>query len=133
MAQMAVANDVIRGTFKAETSGTYTINFGRSIDRYFVYFEMTEESKILLDQNANGSNKTFGFVDIKWEGFSNYSDYQISYEARTNGSSITQGSTTSFVTKNADNITFTTTLLTSGAHYIYTGYTYNYVVVPIYW
>lgn len=132
---MAQGNSVIRGTFYADVTDSYTINFGKTLNRYFVYFEMDKESKEKLALNANGSNKSYGFIKIKWDECDEFTEILISYTARTNGpGNRSTGSGSSggeFLTMNSDNITFNANSLSNGSNYIYYGYTYNYIIVPL--
>lgn len=136
MMGMASGGSIISGTFYADSIGSYTINFGKTLSRYIVYFEMTKESKETLVSNWTSGNRSFGFLKLKWDGCDDFNSTGYwSYTARYSGTTApTLGTGTNgseFIAMNDDNMVISVNSFSSGTNYVYVGYTYNYMIIPI--
>ena len=133
MAQMAGSN-AIKGTITPDSVGTVTINFGKTLNKYLWFLEMTDASKTSL--LASGINLVKAYANIgayPMPGISSDTPSKGYFTYRVNPS--TQAYTTS--TYNYDcatstGLTFgTCEASTNYANYLYVGYTYNYTIIPI--
>ena len=134
MAQMAGSN-VIKGSFTPQIDGTgwQTINFGKTLNRYVVYVEMTDQGKANLLQEISGTtnNRAIGFLGTKWTAVDSSNDTAITYVERLNGSGVLSNGYISSYRFNNDNYQMEKATVSGGAGYVYIGYTYNYMIIPI--
>ena len=131
--KMAGSNNVITGIITPSTEGNQQINFGKSINKYFLLIEMTEQSKRdLIDAGLN-KNKAFAFWAVYPKPVINGkhpSNNIISY-ARYNAStdSVSQGDINASV--NDSGVQIGAYPIAAGSQTaLIVGYTYKWTVVP---
>ena len=131
LAQMAKENEIIRGQFKADEVGVYTINFGKTMTgRYMVYMEMTKDSKNAYAQIVS-ANRQYATVWINFDGCDYFNSEIRHFSQRYNGSALSGASTIGDITMYADRIEVTVNSLSGHAYTLYPDYTYDYMIIPI--
>ena len=134
MMQMASGSGVqfITGTISPEETGTITVSFGKTINNYIVLIEMTNASITTLENAGITSNKTYTFIGMK--DFKQIADAQPTSQSlavRYNGSSANTAAV-STITMYDDRFTIPVADITSSsANVLWSGYTYNYTIIPI--
>lgn len=135
MAMSGSNSNIIRGTFSPDSSGVETISFGKTLNRYIAYFEMTEESKAQFATNVKAAHytRTFGIIGMHWGGCDDFSDTIVNYSIRYTGTTVKSNSmTASIITQmNSDNLKVVVASFSGNISAFYPGYTYNYIICPI--
>lgn len=123
------------GTFTAtqQSGNVYKINFSKAHSRYILYAEMTAESKTALMDSGQASAKMFSFSVV-------YPSPKVSDENSSKGLmsyriTPTTGeysvSSSSYGSIDESSITLNCQSYANGANILYTGSTYNYMVIPV--
>ena len=134
IAQMASGAEFIKGTFTVPSSGSsYTLEFGKTFNKYLYFFEMTDASKTaLLGISATGA-RTF-FVDgiypnraVNGAEIGDVFTYRVVPSTGVLSASYTvtiinECSSTSMTLKTGG---------TGNTSVFYNGYSYNYYIVEI--
>lgn len=131
MAQMASGADFAKGTFKVPNSGTYTLNFGKTFNKYLYIVEMTDDSKTDLINTGVNASRSFAVIGVypsmKIDNTDGYSDLV----SRINPS------TKALSENHMGNVVHTTSSIqfpvgsTASANYLYYEYSYNYYIVEM--
>ena len=133
IAQMAKGANFIKGTFTAPSgASSYTLNFGKTFNKYIYLVEMTEESKTALVNSGITAIRAFAWVGI-WPNVSinNVAYASNSLYARYNPSTNeTSGGVMSASSYSNSSITFAVSNLTSITT-LFEGYSYNYYIVEV--
>lgn len=134
---MAKGAEVINGSFTVPANGTYnyTIEFGKSFNKYIYIIEMTEESKLQLMQTGIDANKGYArlgiYTPFSINGLSSPNTMHLS--SRYNPSAETAMSTVATANGiDSSSITIANGPVTSNsANILYNGYSYNYTIVSL--
>lgn len=134
---MARGAEVIKGSFTVplDTTGNYTISFGKSFDRYLYIVEMTEESKVALMQSGQDGNKTFARVGLfPVPAIGDIHSYNYSHmSCRINPATETP-ITTVAVMNGVTNSTIAIAIgdiTAASTNHVYRGFSYNYTIVSL--
>lgn len=136
---MASGAEFVKGSFTVPDSATtYTINFGKTFNRYLFLIEMDETSKTALANTGIDGNKLYALTGICPIPSANSSTpARIYIIQRLNPSTGTASSTSgsgfiyTSTPPNSTQITLTCADITSTTSNAYRGYTYNYYIVEI--
>ena len=133
LAQMAKGVEIIKGSFTTNNNGTYTINIGKTLNRYLFFIEMTDDSKsdlLLTGQTSAKMLACEGLYQTPEINNSRPEDCVLSFRVvPTTG--VTSYSSSTINNIDGSSITFTNNTPQNGANVLYRGYTYNYIIIPI--
>lgn len=135
MAQMASGAQFVKGTFTAPSSGSYTLNFGKTFSKYIFIIESTEDTKTAIINSGASSYRPFYWIgsypqpEINNNG--SYGGIAWTYKPSTNEYANSRYAT--------DNNSYTTTSITfvvaditgTSSSGILKGCSYNYYIVEI--
>ena len=135
IAQMAKGAEVIKGTFTTPSSGTsYTLEFGKSFNRYFYLIEMTNETKTALIQSGVNANQCFavhGLYPVPKVNNNSVSDNSY-FSSRINPSTSAIVGTVATSTGTDDSsIKMNVADFGGAANALYKSCTYDYIVVSL--
>lgn len=132
---IAENNNFITGTFTPQSTGTYTINFGKSLNRYLFLIEMNEASRTALSEAGISNWKVYGMLGIShWDSIG-----QVDYTANTVGAVRYNGGqgeinfrTQNIVSIASDSIGISTVEFNSSnsSGGLFVGKTYDYMIIP---
>ena len=136
MMAMASGAQYVKGMITVAQGAECTINFGKTFSRYLYFIEMNDASKTTLLASGESGAKSYarcgvvpsvaiGNVDAGlsyWSQRINPATSEQTYSAISNYVVNATGSSITFKSANS---------ISSGAHYLYAGYTYNYYIVEI--
>ena len=129
------SSNVIKGTFTCPDSGTsYTVDFGKTLNDYLIYIEMTEASKSVLIASGENGYRTFVALTKRYLPVINnltMSDYKFMfrYDPTANTSSPTYSTALPLTCNDSS---FTISISSFGTAYsFYKGCSYNYVICPL--
>lgn len=131
---MASGAEYISGTFTAPAYGEYVLDFGKTFQKYFYYFEMTDDSKDkLMGTNINSYRAyclygTYPAPNIDGYAPSNqFTAYRInpSSKAVSQSKNAPQACSESSITMPNYAVTGSSTMS------LYAGYTYKYTVISL--
>lgn len=133
MIHMAQGAEVVKGAFTVSTTGTYTLNFGKTFTKYIYLIEMTDSSKTALMSSGQTSAKMYSCIGeypspkINNDSLANtYLSFRI---IPTTGVISASSSTTG--TADESSVALNSNSIGSGANSIYNGYSYNYTIVSL--
>lgn len=136
MMAMAQGSNVIKGTFTAvkDNNNQFEFSFGKSLPRYMFLFEMTESSKTSLMESSQTGAKSYLIMGIYPKTkVGNYTSDDYIYWARFNPSTgaMTQNSSIGGTYTDSSVKLPCGANLNAGANFLYDGYTYDYMIIPI--
>jgi hypothetical protein len=128
-------NNFITGSITPQATGTTTINFGKSLDRYLFLLEMNAASRTALSEAGISNWKVYGMLGIShWDSIG-----QVDYTAKTVGAARYNGGSSeiNFRTQNIlsissnsigiDTVEFNSSNSSGG---LFVGKTYDYMIIP---
>lgn len=134
MMGMASGAEYVKGSFTVpESVSNYTIDFGKTFNKYLFLIEADEDSKTAILNSDVDANKTYAMIGIF------PTPLISSYTFPSNASTFRINPSTKLLTSGSPNVTATSTSLQitcssltgSSANVLYRGLTYNYYVVEI--
>ena len=136
MAQMASGAQFIKGSFTvpSDSGSIYTLNFGKSFNKYLIFIEATAESKTQIINSGYSGNRTFGYVGFYPCIEINNTTDEYNTMAQTINPSTGVLSAGGFKGTTMTNSSFTyvaVSLNSAGSFYLLQGLTYNYYIVEI--
>ena len=135
MGLMASGAQFVKGTFTAPSSGSYTLNFGKTFSKYLYIIEATDETKTAIVNSGASNYRPYCWIgsypqpEINNKG--SYGGVTWTYNPSTNGYANARYETTpnDFT---ATSITLTTADITGSASYsLLRGCSYTYYIVEI--
>lgn len=129
---MANVNNHIKGTFTPDSTVLFTIDFGKTLSRYILFIEMTDDSITDLVNAGETSNKSYTLMTAYGvKSVDGISPGTSSLNVRYNGSSIGYASASTWTLTGSSFSAYPAAITASAANTLYVGYTYNYTVIPI--
>ena len=134
MLAMVSGKEFVSGTFTTGQSSTYTLNFGKSFNRYMYLIEMTDSSKTNLENSGQTSAKMYACCGIYPSPAFNDdvpfgANVMISY--RIIPSTSQQNTSASTASMDNSSITMTNNNFSNGANVFYKGESYKYIVISL--
>ena len=124
----------IQGTFTPNTEGLQTISYGRTVNKYFILIELSDESKFLLINEGIDANKAYAFWSIypKPSINSKSPSNNVMTYARFNAQTDSASSSDTSVAMSTTDIKINAYPITaSSGTALIVGYTYNWTVIPL--
>ena len=124
--------NIIKGTITPQNTNLLTVDIGKTLQRYILFIEMTDESITMLENAEVTQNKAFSLLVLY--GYKNIGELQTGYSslnARYNGSSIGFANANSFTLTGSSFSASPVAISQNSANTLYVGYTYNYYVIPM--
>ena len=134
MAQMASGAQYVSGSFTVPNDGSsYTISFGKTFSKYIFYIEATDDTKTALLNSGLSASRAYMFIGSYPKTAVNNveNNYTCAYQRVNPSNGTVDMAVNSGATLTSTSINIGTGLFTSGAFYLYKGYSYNYFVCEI--
>lgn len=135
MGQMASGAWYKSGKFTVPDSvnSDYTINFGKSLSGYLFLIEMTDDSKLSLQNSGLTANRIYSWVGIyPLRSIANGDNaYNLLVSRYIPSTAAISGSYANVFTCDADSISMPIRSISNTVNGIYPGYEYNYYIVEI--